>query len=518
MSVLISRNPATGEKLAELQVTVEASLPAVFEKAAVAQRKWSAFLPKERSETLLRLRETILQHIDEITETIVSENGKPHFEAMAHEVIPTLDLITFYAKNAPKILADRSIPLTLLKHRASYYNYWPLGVVTVISPWNYPWLLPLGEIVMALSAGNAVVFKPSEVTPLVGLKIQAMVDLALFPSNLMQTVIGAGELGAAIIEQKPAKIFFTGSVPTGKKIMAQAAKHLIPVNLELGGKDALIILPDADLDFATSAAVWGGYTNAGQMCASVERILVHDSICGPFQELLVKKLARLRQGPSGSRDNDLGPVTLERQKTIYEDQIAEAHAAKAHFLTGGELSQDRRYMKPTLITGEGIENLKVYHEETFGPVVALTTFHTTPEAIQKANSGRYGLLASIITRDLTEGERIAKQLQVGSVLINEVCYTAGLAETPWGGVKDSGIGRTHSAAGLLEFVNVRHIHKPRLSWLTFKSLWWFPYTQPQYKFFRAFAELYRRGWIRKFSLFPAFVVTFIRLIWREKRL
>ncbi len=518
MSLLISRNPATGETLAQIEMTSHEELPKIFERARFAQKLWAAQPLKARSQVLLQLREVLIQHIDEITETIVNENGKPHFEAMGHEIVPTLDILTFYAKQAPRILADRKIPLTLMKHRRSYYNYWPLGVVAVISPWNYPWLLPLGEIAMAVAAGNAVVFKPSEITPLVGLKIQDMFDRAGFPAHLLQTVIGDGRVGAAIIDQKPSKVFFTGSVLTGKKIMAQASQYLIPVNLELGGKDALLVLPDADLDFATSAALWGGYTNAGQMCASVERILVHESIATPFQELLVKKLGQLKQGPSSTRNNDLGPVTFEKQKAVYEDHLTEARQADAKFLCGGDLSEDKRYMQPTLISGAGVEKLKVYKEETFGPVIALTTFRSIPEAIEKANSGRYGLLASVITRNLSLGEQVAKQLEAGSVLINEVCYTAGLAETPWGGVKESGIGRTHSAEGLLEFVNVRHIHKPLFSWLTFKSFWWFPYTEIQFRFFRLFAEMYRRSWMLKARTLPDFLMAFAQLVKNDKRL
>lgn len=518
MSLLISRNPATGAVLAELEPTPASSLPQFFAQARSAQASWAALDFRERSRCLLKLREAILDHIDEITETLVSENGKPHFEAMANEVIPTLDLITFYARQSGRVLADRKIPLTLMKHRTSYYNYWPLGVVAVISPWNYPWLLPLGEIVMALAAGNAVLFKPSEVTPLVGLKLQAMINLAGFPQGLVQTLVGDGTLGAALIQNKPDKVFFTGSVGTGKKIMAQAAQTLTPVNLELGGKDAMIVLEDADLDFATSAALWGSYTNAGQMCASVERLLVHESIARPFQDLLVQKIARLKQGPSSDRNNDLGPVTFEKQKTVYVDHLTEAKQAGARFLAGGDYSADRRFMSPTLVTGKAIEQLKIYQEETFGPVVALSTFQTTDEAVQKANSGRYGLLGSVITRDLNKGEAVARRLQVGSVLINEVCYTAGLAETPWGGVKESGIGRTHSAEGLLEFVNIRHIHRPRYRWLTFKSVWWFPYTPQQYRVFRLFAETYRLGWGRKLAALPALVLEFGRFLRREKRL
>ncbi|MBI3535072.1 MAG: aldehyde dehydrogenase family protein [Deltaproteobacteria bacterium] len=258
MSTLVSKNPATGEVLKELKTTLPDALPGIFLQARLAQEKWSNTPLRERSQYLIQLRETILDQVEEITDLISKENGKPKFEAMSNELLPCVDLLSFFAKKGPKVLKNKRIHLFLMKHRKSYLNFWPLGVVSIISPWNYPFLLPFGELVMALIAGNAVVFKPSEITPLVGLKIQSLIDESGFPQNLVQTVIGDGALGAAVIAQQPAKIFFTGSVATGKKIMSQASQYLIPVNLELGGKDAMIVLPDADLDFATSAALWGG--------------------------------------------------------------------------------------------------------------------------------------------------------------------------------------------------------------------------------------------------------------------
>ena len=519
MATLTSRNPATGETLKELQSTPLDELPMIFERARSAQAKWTLLTPKKRARFLIHLRETLINHADELADLISRENGKPRIEALANEIIPSVDMLGYFAKRTPKLLRDHTIPMTLLKHRKSYLNYWPLGVVTVISPWNYPFLLPFGEILMALAAGNAVIFKPSEVTPLSGLMIQSLCEEAGFPEHLIQTVIGDGSAGAAIIEQKPNKIFFTGSVSTGKKIMAAAAQHLIPVNLELGGKDPMIILPDADLDFATSAALWGGFSNSGQVCASVERIIIHESLAEHFLDLLKAKLAQLRQGVSQSMNNDLGAITFEKQKDVYARHIAQAKEQGAQFITGGEFTDStRRFLKPTVITGPQIESLDVYNEETFGPVVAVTTFKTVDEAVRKANASRYGLLASVITRNIALGEEIARRLEVGTVTVNEVTYTAGLGETPWGGVKESGFGRSHSDLGLYEFVNVRHIHKPRSRVFVFKSFWWFPYTSHQYAMFRQMLNLYRRSWTEKLRAFPHFIWNFVQMIKNEKRL
>ena len=518
MAKIISRNPATGETLKELETTPSESLSGIMAKAKTAQEKWAAMRPKERAQHLYSLREVIINRVDEISELIAKENGKPRFEAMANEIIPSVDLISFFAKRGPRALRDHKIPMVLMKHRSSRIQYWPLGVVAIISPWNYPFLLPMGEIVMALIAGNSVVFKPSEVTPLIGLKIQELFEEAGFPDGVMQTIVGDGSLGAALIQNKPAKIFFTGSVATGKKIMAAAAEHLIPVNLELGGKDAMIVLSDADLDYATSAALWGGFSNSGQMCASVERLIVHESIAKPFFEKLSEKMNKLTPRDKTSLDGDLGAVTFENQKKVYEKHLSDARAKGAAFVTGGEFSADRCALKPTLVTGTSIESTEIYNEETFGPVIAATTFKTIDEAIEKANRSRYGLLASIITKDLARAEQIAKRLEVGTVTINEVAYTAGLAETPWGGVKESGIGRSHSEAGLFEFVNSRHIHRPRSSALVFKSFWWFPYTPFQYATFRSMIEMYRRSWFGKLKALPHFLWNFVQFMKNEKRL
>jgi len=518
---IVSKNPATGEVLASLDATPIETLPALFERARQAQVAWALIGPRRRADFLFQLRETLIHRLDDCADLITREAGKPKMESLINDLFPSVELLTHFANRGPRLLADKRIHLRLLRHRKSILNYWPLGVVVVISPWNYPFMLPFGDIVMALMAGNAVVFKPSEVTPLVGLKIQELCDEAGIPPGIIQTVIGEGALGAALIQNKPDKVFFTGSVITGKRVMAAAAEHLIPVNLELGGKDPMIILADADLDFATSAALWGGFSNSGQACASVERILVQESIAEKFTALLKQKVESLRQGNPGPGNVDLGAICYEKQKATYDTQLKQARDENANFVTGGAFSDDRRYLAPTVITGSGagetIESLDVYREETFGPVVAVTTFKTPADAIRKANDSRYGLMSSVITRSHAQGDRIARQLHAGGVTINEVMYTAGIAETPWGGLKETGFGRTHSDEGLYEFVNVRHIHSPRSRFFVFKALWWFPYGPYQYALFRNFVELYRRSWFDKLRAIPLVLWSAVQFFKREKR-
>lgn len=514
-----SLNPATGEVLQEIPFATPEQVRMAFERAAAAQKLWGERPATERAKHLLSLRETLVNRADDFIQVLSEENGKPRFEVLSSEILAALELLTFYAKKTPQILADQPIPLRLMKHRKSYLQRWPLGVVAVIAPWNYPFFLPFGEIVMALAAGNAVVFKPSEAATRVGLKIQELLDEAGIPEGLVQTLPGDGTVGAEIIRNRPAKIFFTGSVRTGKKIQAAAAENLIPVSLELGGKDAMIVLSDADLDFATSAALWGGFTNSGQACASVERLLVHESIASEFEKRLVEKVAALRAGPSTSdTGNDLGPVTYDLQKKVYEEQLSEAKSRGLEFLAGGNFSSDQRYLSPTLVKGSGIEESRIYREETFGPVIALTTFRSLDEAVRKANDSPYGLLASVFTRNHALGEQVARQLHVGTVTVNEVLYTAGLPETPWGGIKETGSGRKHSAEGLLDFVHTRHVHLPRSSLFVFKSFWWFPYTPYQYASFRVFLESYRNSWVSRIRSIPVLLWNLVQFIKNEKRL
>jgi acyl-CoA reductase-like NAD-dependent aldehyde dehydrogenase len=514
MDMILSRNPKTGAILKEIPKTRADELPKFFERASRAQTLWSKLSVKKRAQKMLHLREVLVRKVDQLAEIIHQENGKPVTEAMVCELLPAIELLTYFASIAPRKLKDQNLTLRnpFLRYRKSTLTYWPLGTVAVIAPWNYPFFLAFGDVAVAVLTGNAVVFKPSEHTSWVGQTIQELFEEAGFPIDIVQTIYGEGDLGAALIDQKPAKIFFTGSVKTGKAIMKQASQNLTPLTLELGGKDAMIVLPDADLDYASSAALWGGYTNSGQVCASTERLIVHESIAPEFIRRLKEKMAML------STDSDLGVTTMEKQKDLYESQLQEARDKGAEFYAGGIMSSDRTRMLPTLVGGANIEEMRIYNEETFGPVTAITTFRSIQEAIEKANRSPYGLLASVITSNIALGEGVAKELQVGTVLVNEVVFSAGLPETPWGGLKDSGFGRKHSEMGLYEFVNVRHINQPRFGFLTFKSWWWYPYTDYQKQFFRAWIGLYKGGIFEKLFNLPHFLWCMLKFLKNEPRL
>jgi succinate-semialdehyde dehydrogenase/glutarate-semialdehyde dehydrogenase len=383
--------------------------------------------------------------------------------------------------------------------RSSRIIYKPLGVVGIISPWNFPWAIPLGEVVMALMAGNAVVLKPSELTPLTGLKIKDVFSRAGLPEGLLHVVTGEGATGAALVDAGVDKIMFTGSVATGKRVAEQAARNLIPVVLELGGKDPMIVLEDADLETAASAAVWGAFSNSGQACASVERLYVHESIAPQFIERITAETRALRQNRGTTENTDIGAMSSERQLSIVEEHVKDAINQGARALTGGARNEglEGPFYQPTILTNVN-HKMMVMREETFGPVLPLMTFKTEDEAVSLANDSVFGLTASVWTRNVTRGRRVALRLEAGTVMVNEVLYTHGVAQTPWGGVKQSGLGRTHGRLGLLELVTPQHVHVNRLGWI--RDLWWFGYTPHAASLFRGFARRFSTGRVSQTAL------------------
>jgi succinate-semialdehyde dehydrogenase/glutarate-semialdehyde dehydrogenase len=382
--------------------------------------------------------------------------------------------------------------LYALLGRSSGIVYEPLGVVGIIPAWNYPFSIPLGEAAMALMAGNSVVIKPSELTPIVGLKIGEIFKLAGASENLVQVVTGDGRTGAALVDAAPDKIMFTGSVATGKKIAEAAAKDLTPVVFELGGKDPMIVFSDADLELAADAAVWGAFCNSGQSCSSVERLYVENSIAEKFTSLVVEKTRALKQGPGSREDVSIGAMSSERQLKIVDEHVDAFRSEGAKIVTGGRRNEQLGglFYEPTVITGATNE-MQGMQKETFGPTLPIATFNTEEEAISLANDSEFGLTASVWTRDRRKGIRVARRLEAGSVCVNEVLYTHGIGQTPWGGFKNSGRGRTHGLEGLMELVQPKHIHVNRLAILP--DAWWMPYSPTAVSTFRQFATRFASG-------------------------
>jgi succinate-semialdehyde dehydrogenase/glutarate-semialdehyde dehydrogenase len=491
---VVSYDPATGEEVGRVPLRSAEEVGAAVARARAAQKGWKARSSKERAEVVMRARAVVLEEMDAIAELIARESGKPAAEALAMEIVPALDLMQFFARKSERMLRPEKIDIGLYRFmgRTSVVEYRPLGTVGIISPWNFPWATPLGEVVMALMAGNSVVLKPSELTPLVGLKVGEVFTRAGLPEGLLEIVTGDGSTGAALVEAGVDKIMFTGSVTTGKRVAESAARRLLPVVLELGGKDPMIVLEDADLSAASEAAVWGAFANSGQACASVERCYVHERVAEEFTRRVVEKTQALRQEPGVACD--LGSMSSERQFRTVEEHVKDAVERGARVLAGGGRARgcsERGWFHEPTVLADVDHSMTVMREETFGPVLPLMTFRDEAEAVRLANDSEFGLTASVWTRDIKRGRRVASRIEAGTVMVNEVLYTHGIAQTPWGGVKQSGLGRTHGRLGLLELVAPHHVHVNRLAFM--QDVWWFAYTPGAASLFRSLARRFATG-------------------------
>jgi acyl-CoA reductase-like NAD-dependent aldehyde dehydrogenase len=495
---IISINPATLEELARFPIASAAEVDQAVARARAARAAWAALSYRNRARYILKVRRALYDRKEEIMRIISDETGKPEFEALSTEVFMVSDLMSHFAMNAESVLRDERFTLAVFRNKRSMITYEPLGVVGIISPWNFPFSIPVGEIVMALMAGNTVVLKPSEFTPLVGDAIKRLFASAGFPEGVFEVVQGDGSTGAALVESAIDKIFFTGSVRTGRRIAERAATRLLPVVLELGGKDAMIVCEDAPFERTVKGAVWGAFMNCGQVCASVERLYVAEPIAEKFISSVVEEVKRLRVGPPDGCSTDVGPLTNENQLNVVSEHVADAVARGARVLTGGRRREDLGgyFFEPTvLVDVDG--SMKVMSEETFGPVLPIKVVKDEEEAIREANSTRYGLLASVWTADNERGRRIARRIEAGTVIINDAVYTHGAAQTPWFGVKESGLGVTHGQAGLFEFVRMKHVNWDLLPMKS--NWWWFPYTEVWQRRFKTLMKVLYRWGLRKIA-------------------
>ena len=475
MSLLSLQNPATGEMAGTLPEATSEQVNETMKRAKAASPSWAATSLKNRIGYLRQLREYLVEHGEEIARRISDDTGKVHVEAYMTEIFVTVDTIRFYEKHAARMLAPQKVPTPLLLWpKKSYIHYKPLGVVAVIAPWNYPFQLAVIPALSALVAGNTVVLKPSEVTPATGLVIEEVFRAISLPDGVFSVLHGGGKVGEAVVNARPDKIFFTGSVRTGKKIMAAAAEHLIPVELELGGKDPMIVCPDANLERAANAAVWGAFTNSGQVCMSVERVYVHEAVYSRFVQLVAEKTRALRQGFPDQAE--VGSMTFPQQIRIVREHVEEAIAQGATAVTGGSFPAEGMFLPPTVLTGV-TQEMKIMREETFGPVLPIMSYSDESEAIRLANSSPYGLNASVWSQDKQKARRIAEQLESGNVCINDVIISFANPHLPFGGVKQSGIGRYRGPHGLQSFTHTTSvIHDPGNK---ARELNWYPYTQDQ---------------------------------------
>src|SRR4051794_28847917 len=370
--------PGSGKLLGEVRVSTAQQVRETVQQARMAQAEWSRKTFAERRAVLQRFKELLLARADEFCEHITRENGKTRNESLFMEVLPVADAVHWYATHAQKALRDERIPLHLFPHKKSYLRFYPRGVIGIISPWNYPFSIPVGDAVAALMAGNAVVVKPSEFTPIVMEKTRALLEEAGLPRGLFGVVQGKGDVGAELIRSGVNMVVFTGSVPTGKKVNLLSAEQMIPCVLELGGKDPAIVLADADLDLAAKKIAWGAFANSGQTCASVERVYVHESVAKTFTDKVVALARELRQGDPNRHDVDVGAMTTQMQVDIVRRHLDEARERGAQVLTGGEVRvspEGARFVQPTVLTGT-TPDMAIVREETFGPMLPIMTFRT----------------------------------------------------------------------------------------------------------------------------------------------
>jgi acyl-CoA reductase-like NAD-dependent aldehyde dehydrogenase len=445
---LSSFNPATGELVGTVPIHTQADVDAAVARARIAAQQWSTRSFQARAEELTAFRKAIAAHADELADLLHRENGKPELEALV-EVMMALGHVQHAAARAETAMAPKKVSAGMLANYRATVSYHPLGVIGVIGPWNYPLFTPMGSIAYALAAGNAVVFKPSELTPLVAVKLAEIAAKTFALPDLLQVVTGAGATGAALAKSAVDKVAFTGSAATGKRVMIAAAERLTPVLLELGGKDPMIVAEDADLEKAAEACVYGGLTNAGQACISVERVYVLDQVHDKFVDEVVKQVRALK---TGGDDGHIGAMTSVAQVAIVKDHLEEAVAKGATILTGGPDAISGNYIQPTVVTNVE-HSMKLMKDETFGPVIPIKRVASLDEAVKLANDTSYGLGSSVFGGK--SARAIADKLRAGMTSVNSVMGFAGIPALPFGGIGESGFGRIHGDEGIREFTRVK---------------------------------------------------------------
>jgi acyl-CoA reductase-like NAD-dependent aldehyde dehydrogenase len=489
-------NPATGQVVAHVPDLDAAAVAELAVRARDAQPQWEAFGFDGRARILLRAQKWLIEHSERVIETIVSETGKTYEDAEFAEIAYAANAFGFWAKNAPKYLADERVKSAqvLLKGKKLILRHRPLGLVGVIGPWNYPLTNSFGDCIPALAAGNSVILKPSEVTPLTSLLLAEGLRECGLPEGVFQVATGRGPTGAALTEQVD-MIMFTGSTRTGRKVAAAAAERLIPCSLELGGKDPMIVLSDADLERAANVAVYYSMQNAGQTCISIERAYVEAPVYDEFVSKVSEKVRALRVGtPHGPGSVDVGAITFPPQMDTISGHVTEAVDKGARVLAGGKAVEGvgGRFYEPTVLVDVD-HTMKIMTEETFGPTLPIMKVADAEEAVRLANESPYGLGASVFTKDTARGEQIARRLEAGAANVNDAVVNYTALELPMGGAKASGLGSRHGAGGIRKYCSQQAIVvTPKLALK--RELHMFPYKARTTRMIaRLFGLMYGRG-------------------------
>lgn len=503
MSEIVMVNPATGEELGVKKTWSTQHILDAFEKAQERSISFRKTTIKQRMEEIRKIKQYIVDHMESLVEGLSADLGKTKSEALLMEIFPVLDCIKYYERNAAAILSDKKIktPIALMGKK-SYVFYEPLGTVLIIAPWNAPFTLSLVPIISAVLAGNTVIYKPSEIATYSGMLMEKIFKESGFEPGVVTFVYGKGsEIGDTLIEGKPDKIFFTGSTATGKIILERSAKYLIPVELELGGKDPMIVFEDANLERAVNAAIWGSLFNCGQVCVSIERIYVQEAVYDEFVKQVVENVKNVKQGWDTKGEFDIGCMASEDQIKIVEDHVSDAVKKGAKILLGGKRKDKTLFFEPTVIMNVN-HSMKIMREETFGPVICMMKFTNEAEAVRLANDSMYGLNASVWTKDRDKAVQISRAIITGGVSINNALMVQANFNLPYGGVKQSGIGRYHGPYGLHTFSNIKAViiekgKKP-------KDINWYPFRADKYeRFLTTFKSLFSEKITAKLKGLPA---------------
>ena len=480
MDRLVSYSPITLEEVGSVEITTADMIPEIIERSKKAQKEWFALPKKERVELLRKLSRITADRCEEIGEIVHKDTGKPKAECINTEMFVSSSYASYCAdwlqdfRFTRKIRMDPIHGMLRLMGRSSVLNYKPAGTVLCISPYNFPVSIPFTEIAAAVAAGNSVILKPSSNTPLCGEAIAGLFRDAGFPEDLVICVHGPGIGDALTRAEGIDRIVFTGSTETGKAIMKAASERLIPVTMELGGCDSMIILKDADIGRAVRAAVWGSFANSGQVCVGVQRIMVQRGIYEEFRDRYVEEVKKLKLG-DGWEDPDVsvGPVISERAMNDVLDAIEKAKEAGGRILCGGKRAEMKGFfIEPTVIEGLPVDS-EIYNTEVFGPFTTIIPFDTEDEAVAITNACPYALGGSVWTTDIKHGRELIARTDSGNLVVNNLIYGFGIASTPWGGSKESGFGRSHGDSGFLELMEVQHIHSDKGR---YHDPWWMPYS------------------------------------------
>lgn len=458
-------SPVDGHEVGTFAVSTAADVKAAVAKARAAQPAWDATPVRERVAVVLRAVEILRKNADAYSDRMYAETGRAALDTLMIELFAALDSMNFYARNAERVLADKTPGMHLLRMKKARIAYRPLGVVGVISPWNGPFILSLNPSVQALLAGNTVLVKPSEVTPFSGQLVAELFAEAGLPDGVLQVLLGDGETGGALLDAGLDKIAFTGSVRTGRKVGEACGRNLIPCTLELGGKDAMVVCADADLERAAGGGVFGAMMNAGQFCSSTERVYVEAPVADEFIAKVVSKVKDLQVG------RDIGPFISSAQVAIVEAHVQDAIAKGAKVLAGGQ--REGNAFQATVLV-DVTHDMDVMTEETFGPIIPIMVVKDLEEGIRMANDSQFGLGASVWTKDKAKGDRIARRLIAGAVMVNESSMTYGALEMPFGGRKASGVGRVNGADALQNWCHALPIITDRFG--AKEEAVWYPYT------------------------------------------